>query len=473
MRNKKMRNTKAAGFILALVLTISNVYPVMATTAQSDKAQEQTQTDKKDGKIIYWNNKDGNDDNDGSAEKKAVKTLERALGLVGEKGKVILCGETKMTDADKLKLPKEVESLTLKSYQESLDKQPETPEPTATPTPEATPEPEVTPTPTPEVTPKPSVTPTPEITPEPTVTPTPEPTPEVTPMPGVTPTPEVTPEPTVTPTPEPTQVPEKPEGEVGGDETQVDKEDSDNKEKPADNGDSDDKEKPAGNGESDDKDSSAGKDASGDKNDDAAGLDCVDDGGTDDGQDVPPSVRSEIKTMALFSAIMPNDGDDSDGNKAADAGADTDEGKQARAAEGAKEDQLSPMATAANDSSASSRSIGNTIVGNNDEFYNKANSGTSSTGSNSSSSSNKGNSSSNKTSSNKKVTTQTPIKASSVSRGQVKTGDTSQALPLALSSVMALLMGGALAKMKMERRRNAMKAYVAEEWNKFHDDCKL
>ena len=96
-----------------------------------------------------------------------------------------------------------------------------------------------------------------------------------------------------------------------------------------------------------------------------------------------------------------------------------------------------------------------------------------STGSNCSSSSNKGSTSSNKTSSNKKVTTQTPIKASSISRGQVKTGDTSQALPLALSSVMALLMGGAFAKMKMERRRNAMKAYVAEEWNRFHDDCKL
>ena len=46
MRNKKMRNTKAAGIVLALVLTISNVYPVMATSAAGGKMQEQVQSGK-------------------------------------------------------------------------------------------------------------------------------------------------------------------------------------------------------------------------------------------------------------------------------------------------------------------------------------------------------------------------------------------------------------------------------------------
>ena len=82
-----MRNTKAAGIVLALVLTISNVYPVMATSAAGGKMQEQVQSGKKEGKVIFLDTKAGKDEADGASEKNAVKSLDQALKLTGEKGR--------------------------------------------------------------------------------------------------------------------------------------------------------------------------------------------------------------------------------------------------------------------------------------------------------------------------------------------------------------------------------------------------
>lgn len=463
MRNKKMRNTKAAGVILALVLTISNVYPVMATAKPVDKIQEQTQTDQKDSKVIYWDKKDGRDDNDGSAKDKAVKSLERVVKLVGSEGIVIISEETKVTDAEKLKFPVEVEIFSGKEYKKLLEQQGGSSEPTPVPEPPqgSTPTPEVTPTPeavpSPEVKPTPEAAPTPEVKPTPEVTPTPEatPAPEVKPEPGAAPTPELTPTPEVTQTPETTPAP----------------------------ADSTDKKVEAAfeeNTEVKDEAETPPQDEKNSVKEDSA----------------LPSAVSLRKDIVLKTAEIEkeDDSEPSEENKTAEedktsediaAYSAVDGVRSARAAKDAEAAPLSELAVAENDSSVKPRSIGNTIVGDIGDFYDKAGSSKKITTasnedtesgtdiqSNTSNSSVKKSSSAKTVTKSKRVTTQTPIKAASISRGSVKTGDTTQLFPLIISSVMALLTGVIFTGAKMENRRNRMRAAVSEEWSKFHEDCK-
>ena len=456
MRNKKMRNTKAAGIVLALVLTISNVYPVMATSAAGGKMQEQVQSGKKEGKVIFLDTKAGKDEADGASEKNAVKSLDQALKLTGEKGRIILCGETKLDEAEKTKIPAGIQVQTLKNYQDSLVVT--TPE--ATPTPEAAATPEVTPTP--EVTAAPEATPTPEAT----VTPTPEvtvtPTPEVT----VTPTPQITPQPGVTPTPEPTAGPE--DMEIPEESPIVSDNNTEGQQEK-------DKQQDGGLEEESTEDK---------KQENETKV-----------SDIEDQQVEEKKMMALSANVAyesENEGDET-------SSVDTEEERTAKAAETAKEDQLSALATAANTAGSGKRSIGSILVGNTDDFYQSASAGNStgnnnnssnkgntssgggsSTSGNGTKSSNKGSNSGSSTtkkstsgSTAKKVTTQTPSRTSGRSRAYVKTGDTNQVLPLTVSSVMALLMGVSLAGMKMERKRNCMRAQAAEEWNTFHEACRF
>ena len=49
-----MRNTKAAGIVLALVLTISNVYPVMATSAAGGKCRSKCRVGKGRKGYFSW-----------------------------------------------------------------------------------------------------------------------------------------------------------------------------------------------------------------------------------------------------------------------------------------------------------------------------------------------------------------------------------------------------------------------------------
>ena len=211
--------------------------------------------------------------------------------------------------------------------------------------------------------------------------------------------------------------------------------------------------------------------------------------------DIEDQQVEEKKMMALSANVAyesENEGDET-------SSVDTEEERTAKAAETAKEDQLSALATAANTAGSGKRSIGSILVGNTDDFYQSASAGNStgnnnnssnkgntssgggsSTSGNGTKSSNKGSNSGSSTtkksssgSTAKKVTTQTPSRTSGRSRAYVKTGDTNQVLPLTVSSVMALLMGVSLAGMKMERKRNCMRAQAAEEWNTFHEACRF
>ena len=124
MRNKMMRNTKAAGVILTLVLTISSApYPTMAASDPAkDSAVSQTQImgEESATKVIYLDKKSGDDKNDGFTEKTAVKTLSQAAKLLGSNQIIVLCSDSTITKDEKSKLSESVKSMTVKEYKDSL-----------------------------------------------------------------------------------------------------------------------------------------------------------------------------------------------------------------------------------------------------------------------------------------------------------------------------------------------------------------
>lgn len=391
MRNKKMKNTKAAGIILALVLTISNVYPVMAVTGENRQAEvnEQTQEDlteeaEESVKVVYLNAGYGDDQQEGLAAEQAVKTLERALELFWEDRQeqevqeepaqnekeqetkdsendicqptaiLVLCRETVLTEEEKTIIPKWISVMTEEEYDTYLEEQ----QPVVTP--------EVTPAP--EVTPEPEITPAPEVTPEPDQTEIP--TPEVIPVPA--------PEPDKT-----EQEASKPEDEA--EKAQEDVQENVKQEEP-----------------------------------EGADMD-----------EEEPGIETGEQAATTFAL----------------------------------------------------RAIGNTLVGDTDNFYQNSNQGNNNqsnkqdTNKNNSSNNNDNKQDANKNNSNtnngKPVSaTKTPSKKDTISPSQVKTGDTRQMLPLSVSAVMALLMGASLTELKIENKRNRMRVKSAQEWEAFHRACR-
>ena len=495
MRNKKMRHAKRAAVIMAVVLSFANISPALAGEPVNTETEPDGKQDEKTV-TVYVDKKNGSDQKDGTSEKAAVKTISKALSLIHEgRGRIILCGDTELSKEEKGLLSQH-EKIAVVTKAEAEGDKGESNTATPTPTTEADKGENntATPTPTTEADKGESNT----ATPTPTTggdkgesnTATPTPTTEADKGESNTATPTPTTEAdkgesnTATPTPTTSgdktegsstgAVSEDKEGEVTTDDTAADSKDV------------------ISEPDTDKSSVSAAEKEHGTQQKDSAEVSDTEESSAFNGDYT--TVKSIIQPMLAMYFME----DAPEEEKPADRGAVKAEAMTkadlASAAEQTKEKQLTTMASAeqvAAGTGTKSRSIGIGLVGNTNDFYEQAgqNSETSKTENTQNSSNQKttptptaqggtsnnqgSQTSQNKGSSTSTSTTLTPVKKGTNSRADVKTGDSSQVFPLTLTSVLALLMGGAFGAMKIENKRREQRSQIAEEWKQFHEDCRI
>ena len=135
-------NKRVLGVMISLLLIMTLSIPVFAS------GSTQAESDKKNEIMVFLNEKDGKDKNDGLSEEKAVKTVDKAVEIFDDKldellekeeideeeldesliKKLVVCGDGKLSkEAEKLIKEEKIEKTTIEEYKKSL-------EPAATPT---------------------------------------------------------------------------------------------------------------------------------------------------------------------------------------------------------------------------------------------------------------------------------------------------------------------------------------------------
>ncbi|HIS27377.1 MAG TPA: hypothetical protein IAA57_10915 [Candidatus Pullilachnospira intestinigallinarum] len=108
-RNRKPMGRKKClkmmGVLLASAMVTAGTGSQAAYASGQDSHIEKTDKEEKETTVIYLNGESGSDRNSGATEKKAVRTFGRAAELVGEEGRILICGTVTVDGEETWELP--------------------------------------------------------------------------------------------------------------------------------------------------------------------------------------------------------------------------------------------------------------------------------------------------------------------------------------------------------------------------------
>lgn len=99
---------KMMGVLLASAMVTAGTGGQVVYASGQDSRIETSDKENKEELVIYLNGEKGSDSNSGTSRKKAVKTFRQAVRLVGEEGKILICGTVTVEDEEIWELPDDV-----------------------------------------------------------------------------------------------------------------------------------------------------------------------------------------------------------------------------------------------------------------------------------------------------------------------------------------------------------------------------
>lgn len=99
---------KMMGVLLASAMVTAGTGGQVVYASGQDSHIEKSDKENKEELIIYLNGENGSDRNSGTSKKEAVKTFRQAVQLVGEEGKILICGTVTVDDEETWELPDDV-----------------------------------------------------------------------------------------------------------------------------------------------------------------------------------------------------------------------------------------------------------------------------------------------------------------------------------------------------------------------------
>lgn len=99
---------KMMGVLLASAMVTAGTGGQVVYASGQDSHIEKSDKENKEELIIYLNGENGSDSNSGTSKKEAVKTFRQAVQLVGEEGKILICGTVTVDDEETWELPDDV-----------------------------------------------------------------------------------------------------------------------------------------------------------------------------------------------------------------------------------------------------------------------------------------------------------------------------------------------------------------------------